>query len=552
MSTVVYRDLGRQGHGVTFLDSRGVTAELAYADLERQARSVAAGLGERGLRRGERVLLPLPTGPDYLVALLACLLSGTVPCTVAPPTHTDAESAGVRRFHAALAAVRPAAVITPDAATAPAPATEGGPVHLTLDELRHHEPLTDDRLPEPRPDDLHHIQLTSGSTSAPKAAALTHANTAANLRALVEATGLRADRDRLCEWLPLHHDMGFVMVLLALSTGAPLDLMPSIGFLRDPLSWLRHLAVRGGTITAAPPFGYRTALERYRRKPEPGLDLSRVRRAYVGAEPIPLNVLSDFQDAFAPHGLAQDVLIPCYGMAETVLASTMPGAPYPGGHLSRGHVRALRVDRADLQDSGLVTPARAGRNALTTVSCGRPIGGLDLEIRKGTGGPCGEGEVGEIHLGGASVMAGYLGPDGLPVPPPGGKHATGDLGFQLDGDLYVVGRVKEMLVVRGRNIPPYDVEEAIEAHRAVMRGNSAVFSYTDDAGGEHVVAVVEVAPADTADGRLRLEIDNLVRQGFGFGLRDTVLMKRGGIARTTSGKRQRGRMRQLYLAGELS
>ncbi|MGX1115745.1 fatty-acyl-CoA synthase [Streptomyces ambofaciens] len=546
-----YHALGEHTADITFLDSRGTTASLTYHQLAEQARRAAGALLARGLRRGERVLLPLGTGPDHLAALWGCLLTGLVPCTiVVPPNPGDQTATGTRQFRAVVTVTEPAAVITADAATAAALATDGGPQFLTVADLAH-PPATSEQLTRPHPDDAHHIQLTSGSTSAPKAAVLTYAQVTANVRAIHQALELDAAQDRVCHWLPLHHDMGFILSLSTLTRGVPLDLMPSISFLRDPLSWLRHISRRGATITTAPPFGYRTATERFHRTRDTGLDLSTLRQAYVGAEPIPLQVLTDFRDTFAKQNLGEDVIIPCYGMAETVLAATMSLDRRPPGDLSWGRVKALRLDREDLHRHNKVTDVTENRPAITVIACGQPLGGLTVHIRTPDGTPCGDNEIGEIHLRGDSVMAGYLAPGGTPAPVADRTHATGDLGFTRDGDLYIVGRVKELLIVNGRNLPPYDVEETIERHPDIDAGNSAVFSCTDDSG-EHVVAVVETRLRADEHPRIKREAAMAVRQAFGFNLHDLIVLRRGGIPRTTSGKRQRGRLRDDYLTGRLA
>ncbi|GGU01371.1 MULTISPECIES: AMP-binding protein [Streptomyces] len=546
-----YHALGDHTADITFLDSRGTTASLTYRQLAERARRAAGALLARGLRRGDRVLLPLGTGPDHLAALWGCLLTGLVPCTiVVPPSPGDDSATGTRQFRAVVTVTEPAAVITADSATAAALATEGGPQFLTVADLRH-PPATDEQLTPPHPDDAHHIQLTSGSTSAPKAAVLTYAQVTANVRAIHQALELDAARDRSCHWLPLHHDMGFILTLSTLTRGVPLDLMPSISFLRDPLSWLRHISQRGATITTAPPFGYRTATERFRRTPDTDLDLSTLRQAYVGAEPIPLQVLTDFRDTFAGQNLGEDVVIPCYGMAETVLAATMSLDRRPPGSLSWGRVKALRLDREDLHHHDKVTDATGDRPSITVIACGRPLGGLTVHIRTPDGAPCGDNEIGEIHLHGDSVMAGYLSPGGAPTLVSDRTHATGDLGFTRDGDLYVVGRVKELLIVNGRNLPPYDVEETIETHPDIDAGNSAVFSCTDD-NGEHVVAVIETRLRAEEHPRVKREAAMAVRRAFGFNLHEVIVLRRGGIPRTTSGKRQRGRLRDDYLTGRLA
>ncbi|MEV4811434.1 AMP-binding protein [Micromonospora avicenniae] len=549
-AAVDYRTIADHGPPIGFFDSRTMTAELARNALLADARSAAAGIADHGIHRGDRILLLAPTSPDYLTVLMACLLTGIAPCTVAPPPKpADTASAGVRHLHAAIAAVRPAAVIVAD--THLAEAVPKGVPALHLDQLRRRGTLPAGDLPEPDPELIHHIQLTSGSTSAPKAVLLTHANVAANLAALAAATELQPDRDAIFSWLPLYHDMGLVQVLLALSRGIGLDLMPPVAFLRDPLSWLRHLGDRGATMTAAPPFAYRTTADRHTRRPDPRLHLSTLRQAYVGAEPIPVGVLQDFQHTFTPHGLGDNVLIPCYGMAETVLATALALDAAPSSETSFGRVRWRHFDRASLDDAHIAAPAIPGRPTRSIVSCGTVVPGLTVRITDDSDREIREGQVGTIHVRGTSVMAGYLTPDGVDAPP-GGWHDTGDLGVRHDGDLYVVGRRKEMLIVRGRNLPPYDVEAVIEEHPHIGAGNSAVFSCpTEDQGTEPVVAAIETRVATPDWPALRTAVATAVRDVFGLSLTEVIVLPRGGIPRTTSGKRQRAALRDAYLAGRL-
>ena len=542
---VDYRSIGTAGPPIAFLDSRGPTGEVHRGDLYDDALAAAAGLAHHGLSAGDRVLLVMPTGREYLTVLTACLLTGLVPCTVAvPPRPADPDSAGTRHVRAASTAAQCKAVVT----DVPLPvAGVAGVVTLTIDDLRNHSALPARALRAPQPDDPHHIQLTSGSTSFPKAVLLTHRNVAAQLGMLIATTDIQPGTDRISTWLPLYHDMGLVQVLVALSTGTALDLMTPIGFVRDPPAWMRHISERRATLTAAPPFAFATTAERQRRRPAKDLDLSRLRQAYVGAEPIPFAVLRGFRDAFSSSGLADDVLLPCYGMAETVLATTLALRHHASDELSFGRVRALRFDRSALDDDCIAARPVAGRPSRTIVSCGSVVDGLTLRIVKGAA-ELADGQVGTIEVKGDSVMAGYLTADGVDSPA-GGWHDTGDVGLMHDGDLYVVGRTKEMLIVRGRNLPPYDVETVIEEHPAVGPGHAVVFSHsTEHRSTESIVAVVESAGGDDEQA-LRVDVTTSVREVFGLSLSDVVVVRRGGIPRTSSGKRQRAALRSSYIAG---
>jgi fatty-acyl-CoA synthase len=502
---------------VGFLDSVGLTGELTGAELLDRARVAAAGLAHNGIRYQDRVAIVAPTGPDYLTVLLGCLLSGVVPATIAtPPSLDDPNSAGVQHLHAAVGVLRPAAVITSNARLA----VPAGVPLLTIDDLRTHGRAPWHTLPKPEPTQLHHIQLTSGSTSAPKAAVLTHANVAANLKALHAAFALAPHRDRITSWLPLYHDMGLMVMLIGLTAEAAVDLMPPTAFAREPVSWLRHMASRETAVTSAPPFAYRVAADRFRAKGDEKLDLSALRQAYVGAEPIAVGVLQHFQDTFTDYGLAEDTIVPCYGMAETVVATSLCGTKHATTDTSFGRVTWQEYDNRHV------------------VSCGQPIDGLTLRI-------AGDEEVGPLEVKGTSVMAGYLTLDGM-VTPPDGWHDTGDLGMIRGGDVYVVGRAKEMLIVRGRNMPPYDIERTIEEHPVVH--SAAVFSYHgNETVTEQLVAVVETKAKPGEWQRIQTETAAKVRQTFALSLSDVLVVPRGGIPRTTSGKKQRRALREAYL-----
>ncbi|GGK78211.1 AMP-binding protein [Mangrovihabitans endophyticus] len=534
---------------ITFFDSRGPIEELPRAAAVADARAVAAGLAHHRLDRHDRVVLLLPTGSDYYGALLGCLLAGVAPCTVATPaTPHDAASAGVRHLHAAVAAVRPAAVIVGDARLADA--VPAGVPALTVAELRAHGTVATADLGVAGPQDVHHVQLTSGSTSSPKAVVLTHANVAANLAALDASTRATEPDEALFTWLPLYHDMGLVQVLFTLTRGVRLDLMSPLAFVRDPLSWLRHMSARRSTLTAAPPFAYRAAADRYTARPDPSIDLSALRQAYVGAEPIPVDVLTRFRDTFEVRGLADEVLVPCYGMAETVLATALATECRPRTGTSFGRVRWRRFDRVSLDEHRVAAPAVPGRPARSIVSCGVATAGLTVRICDETGAELAEGQVGAVRVMGSSVMAGYLTDGGLDAPPEG-WHDTGDLGVRYDGQLYIVGRTKEMLIVRGRNLPPYDIEDVIEQHPDAHA--AAVFSHpADGKATEPVVAVVETRAPEADRPDLRAAISTRVREVFGVSLSDVVFVGRGGIPRTSSGKRRRAPLRNDYLAGRLS
>ena len=523
------RLLGGDLAPLDFYDARGHLGTVGGGDLVAGVLARAAALRDRGVRRGDRILLVANTSEEYLTTLLASLLIGAVPCSVAPPpTPSRPESAGVRHLRAAVSVVDPVLVVAPPA-TAAALSAVGydalvGPAPAKLPTA----PVMWPADPAPSPEDVHHIQLTSGSTSAPKAVVLSHGNVAHNIAVLAHAMAVSAQRDRVFSWLPLYHDMGLVQLLGALVYRLPVGLMAPLAFLRDPLAWPRHMTGHRSTITAGPPFAYRAATDALARSDGSGIDLSALRFAYVGAEPIPPSTLRMFTDAFGPLGLRPEALVPCYGMAESVLATTLALRSVPAGGAGRAH------------------------RGTTVVSCGTPIDGMRVRITGPDGAAVPAGVTGDIRISGPSVMLGYRDAAGTLAPPPGGWHDTGDRGFLDGGELFVVGRSKEMLIVRGRNLPPYDVEREIETLPQIGPGCAVVFSAPDERRGrEAVVAVVGTRPGADDPAALRDAVAAAVRRAFGFSADDIVLLPRGRIPRTTSGKIQRLTVRERYLAGVL-
>ncbi|MCW1959133.1 MAG: AMP-binding protein [Mycobacterium sp.] len=532
---VDYRTLLEHGlPQIDFYDSRRHIGALTGAALAERVLGRAGALTARGLARGDRVVMVADNTEEYLATVLAVLLLGAVPCAVAPPpAPSRPESAGVQHLRAAVAVIAPAVVLAPDRSAAAHPAA------VRYEDLEGIAPLSIPVLPVPTPSDTHHLQLTSGSTSAPKAVVLTHGNVAHNIATVSHAMATVRNTGRLFSWLPMYHDMGFIQVLGALIYGGRIGLMTPLGFLRDPLSWMRNMTHHRSTVTAGPTFAYRAAADALARggNPPSDIDLSELRHAYVGAEPIAAATLRGFAESFAPCGLWSDALLPSYGMAESVLATAIASHPAPEGPGNFGRVRTMQAD-------GMNTPL---------VSCGPPIDGMCVRLVDPDGAQLGEGVVGDIQISGPSVMAGYLASDGSVLGPPGGWHDTGDRGLICSGELFVVGRSKEMLIVRGRNMPPYDVERSIGELAQVGPGQAVVFSTPDDGRGRESLVAVVATGSTAADqrGQIRAQVAARVRETFGFSLDDIVLVPKTSIPRTTSGKIQRLKARDRYLAGQL-
>lgn len=527
--------LGRGLPQIDFYDSRRHLGTLPGAALAANVASRAGALATRGLVHGDRIVLVASNTEDYLATLLAALAIGAVPCAVAPPpTPSREESAGVQHLRAAIRVIAPKMVLAPARSSVPHCAM------VCYEELQDAPELPIPQGPAPKPAEAHHIQLTSGSTSAPKAVLLSHRNVAHNIATVSHGMATARGGDRLFSWLPMYHDMGFIQVLGALIYGARIGLMTPLGFLRDPLSWVRNMTHHRSSITAGPTFAYRATADSLERSSGARgvIDLSDLRCAYIGAEPIAYSTLRSFTDSFTPWGLRSDVLVPSYGMAESVLATTVAIRAAPEGPGNFGRVKTLRT-------TGTGSPM---------VSCGPPIDGMRLRVVDSSGHEVDAGLVGEIQISGASVMAGYLSAEGGAIAPAGGWHDTGDRGLICGGELFVVGRSKEMLIVRGRNLPPYDVERSIEGVAGVGPGQAVVFAAPDEGRGrESIVAVVATASVDADHRRqLRVDVAARVRDDFGFSLDGVVLVPKAAIPRTTSGKIQRLKTRDRYVAGQLA
>ena len=545
----------------------GAGAEhLTYATLDRRARALAVRLREHGAE-GRPVLLLYPPGPEFLVAFTGCLYAGAVAVpaplpgdrgerlqrvsgilkdTVARLVLTDAAHAADTSLWLAVSGGGETVCLATDIDTG-VPGVHGG---------AHSGTEADDwRPPAVGPDDLAFLQYTSGSTSKPRGVMVTHRNLMANQAALQRLLGTTAD-DRFGNWLPHYHDMGLIAHLLhPLYLGTTAVQMAPAAFIKRPVGWLRAFGDHGLTVGGGPNFSYDLCTRRVTDAQLDELDLSSWRLALCGAEPVRARTLDAFARRFAPAGLRASSLYPGYGLAEATLAVSGGRPGLPAGRLT--------VDAAALEHDELRPPA-AGRPTRTLVGSGR-IHGDDFDLRVVDPVACAEmppGRVGEIWLRGDSVARGYwhspLDTDdtfgATLADVPGEFLRTGDLGVVDDGELYITGRLKEVVILNGRNIYPQDVEWAIrEIEPALGTGNGAVF--TVGADREQLVVVQEARVPRQETDRLRdltRAVQTLVGQDFDVPAGNVVLVRPGTVRRTTSGKVQRTLMRRLFLDGEIT
>jgi len=526
-------DPGRRAY--TFLaDGEADALPLSYGELDLRARAVAVRLQASGLR-GERVLLLFPPGLEYAAAFLGCLYAGAVAVPAYPPTG----SRGVPRLQAILADCAPGAVLTTAALLPAVERLQAGVPCLGADGI---ESAEADGWQDPglAADSLAFLQYTSGSTSTPKGVMVSHGNLVAN-EGMIQEAFRTGEASTVVSWLPLYHDMGLIGGLLhPLWVGAHCVLLSPLHFLQRPLRWLQAISRSGASVSGGPNFAYELCVRKVSPEEAAGLDLSGWQVAFNGAEPVRAEALERFAAKFAGSGFRSSAFFPCYGLAEATLLVS--------GGRTLGEVEVFAEDERQ------------------HVSCGGVPAGLDVRVvDPETLQEC-SGTVGEVWVAGPSVAQGYWNRPEATAETFGARLEgrgpylrylrTGDLGFARGGELYIAGRIKDLIVIRGRNLYPQDVEWTVErSHPAVRPGCGAAFSVDMD-GEERLVVVQEVdirRLRKTADlHEVAAAVRQAVAEEHEAQVAALVLVKPGGVPKTTSGKIQRRACRELFLTGGLS
>ncbi|AYF78829.1 fatty acyl-AMP ligase [Nocardia yunnanensis] len=520
-----------------------------YAELFRASRAAAAALIGHGVRRGEPVGILCPNAPEFLVSFFGVAAAGAA----ATPLPLPASTRRAGGYPAQLAAITAAAgmrtvLVSPRfAELVPLLGDAVAVEFLDTTALSDTTVLSDTTalcgdagvpLPVPRPDDLAVVQFTSGSTALPKGVRLTHRQVMAGLAAIRRGIALDLE-DQGGFWLPLFHDMGLFGTLSAILRGIPAHLWSPMAFVKDPARWLREFAASGTTITAMPSFGYEALLSAIPPEQVTEYDLSRWRIAFNGAEPISQEVVARFLDRFAPAGFAPSAMFGVYGMAEATLAVAFP--PLGRDPLFEWVDRALL---ADAQYAEPVSPGQAGARAVAGV--GSAVAGLELRVvSTDSGVELPDGRVGEILVRGASVTDGYLSADPAAVADRfvDGWLRTGDLGYRRGGELFVTGRCKDMITVRGVNHYAQDVEATVRDLDGIhkQRCTAAI-----DPDGADVIALIAETELDgDAATALARAIRDRVAAELGLTAVEVHLVPPRTIPRTSSGKLRRLAAREL-------
>jgi fatty-acyl-CoA synthase len=548
VQTIVSRiEHAAKGPGtVTFVTGKHPVTK-SWAELHEDARAMAAALQARGIERGHHVAVLGPTTPELVTALQAVWLCGATLVVLPLPLRLGSLEEFIEATRGRIQRADCAAVLVdPDFAPFIEAGPDDPPLHRIDDLLAGPgRPTADDFIrPEYAADDLFVLQFTSGSTSEPKGVVLPNHVVAANLDAIVEAAEVDVDDDVMVSWLPLYHDMGLVgFCILPMSAGIDLVLGAPQDFLASPGRWMEWISTYGGTATAGPNFSYVLATRALRRSTET-LDLSRLRIALNGAEPVDPGSVRAFVEAGARHGLRPGAVFPAFGMAEVAIAGCFP-TPMEGlvtdvvhKALLEGEQRAVPVGPDD--------PA-----ARELVVLGRPVPGLEFRIVEPEDGRVlGDREVGELQIRGTSVTPGYYRrPDANAETFDGEWLRTGDLAYLTEGRMVMCGRIKDVIIVGGRNVYPQDVERAVGAVEGIRAGNVIAFGSPGRQGKEQVVVVAESRVEDLE--ALHHAVSQRTIEAIGVPCKDVVLVRPGTLPKTSSGKLQRSLCRQQYLTGQL-
>ena len=540
-----YAARGRRG--LNFHDARGTLVRAyPYSELRDDALANARRFVALGIAPGDRIALIADTGAEFAAAFFGAVYAGAWPVPLPLPTSFGGRHSYVEQLKVQLKSCDPALFLVPgELADMTREAAGKIPVRdwAGLAGLEQSEA----ELPAASPDDIAYLQYSSGSTRFPHGVAITHRGLLHNLRSHGIGLGIQ-DADRCISWLPWYHDMGLVgCVLSTLAMQVSVDYQKTEDFARRPLAWLDMISRNpGNSVSYSPTFGYDICARRMssQTRAEDRFDLSRWRFAGNGADIIRPDVMQAFVDAFAEAGFNATAFCPSYGLAEATLAvSLMP----PGEGI-----------RMELVEENVLSGVESGgeerpRRYRAVVNCGKPVTGMEVEVRGPGGSPLADRGIGRIFVRGGAVMAGYFRDEESTAAclSDDGWLDTGDMGYLSGGYIYIVGRAKDMIIINGRNYWPQDIEWAVEQLPGFKSGDIAAFALTGPSGEETPAVLVHCRVSDPAErGRLRDDIRERVHAITGI-TPVVELVPPRTLPRTSSGKLSRTKARSLYLSGEI-
>lgn len=535
--------------GYTFLDNDLTPTSWCFREVRKEAIRIGATLQSFGLEKGDRIALVLTSPEDFVLSFLGTVRAGVMPVPLYPPLALGRLDNYIERA-AGILRVSGAKVLltTRDLVPVLTPVLSLVPTVESILEIETLRQTTSDlslREIETKPDDPCFLQFTSGSTSAPRGVIVTNRNLIVNARSIIGTLEIHSDRDLAVSWLPLYHDMGLIgFVIATLFAKVPVVFIPTIAFVKHPGVWMDTVHKYRATVTFGPNFAFDLAAKRAHKNSRNGQDLSCLRVLGCGSEPINPKTMEKFISTFSLSGLKANAIMPCYGMAEATLAIAFD-------HLHRP-MQKLVIDRHAYETRNIAIPINGDKDPkkrFELVSCGRTFKDHEIKILDENGQILPEGRVGEIVFRGPSVTPGYFrNPEASRQLLKGGWLHTGDLGFIFKGDLYISGRQKDLVIINGRNYPPQAIEWVVEEIAGIRKGSVVAFS-VDGESTEKLIVIAETIMPDNSE--LERAISEQVRSAFGLTVNKVVLVGRGSIPKTSSGKLQRRQTKAMFEEGSL-
>ncbi|MEQ1496639.1 MAG: fatty acyl-AMP ligase [Novosphingobium sp.] len=533
--------------GLNFHDPRGTLKQVyPFSQLREDSLAAARRLIAHGIDKGDRVALIAETGPEFAALFCGCIYAGAWPVPLPLPTSFGGKEAYIDQLAVQLASSAPKVLFYPAeiAEMTQAAAARQGCEGIVWEEFGA-RPAPDLPLPEAKGDDICYLQYSSGSTRFPHGVAVTHASLLNNLAGHGEGMILQ-DSDRCVSWLPWYHDMGLVGCFLSpIANQCSADYLKTEDFARRPLAWLDMISRNPGTtLSYSPTFGYDICARRISSQSHVSerFDLSRWRIAGNGADMIRPDVMQGFVNAFAEAGFKASAFLPSYGLAEATLAVTI----MPPGEGIR--VELVEEERLSGCPRDLSRPARYR----AIVNCGKAVKDMTLEVRGEHGDVLADHHIGKVWCKGPSVMQGYFrDPEATAACMVAGWLDTGDMGYMVDGYLFIVGRAKDMIIINGKNHWPQDIEWAVEQLPGFNHGDIAAFSVETESGEEVPAVLVHCRVSDPEE-RIKLHntIRDKVRSITGMNCLIELVPPRT-LPRTSSGKLSRAKAKKQYLSGEI-